>query len=95
MSSALRGKPKTRTRPLFWDLRRRETVGPLINRSPKLIIREGRWKLLMQADGTGVELYDIVANSLEVDNLANEHPEKVRKLKRRLLEWKKNPAASF
>ncbi len=91
VSRALLGGPFERTRPLFWDLRF-NTPGDFINKSPKLIIREGRWKLLMDADGGGVELYDIVSHPLEVDNLADAHPEVVKRLSRRLMEWREKPA---
>ena len=94
MSTAFRGKSVKRKRPLFWDLGE-STLGPEINRSPKLIIRDGRWKLMMNKDGSGIELYDIVSNPLEVDNLADTHPDIVRRLSKRLLDWKNNPHAAF
>jgi hypothetical protein len=70
-------------------------VGSLINRSPKLIVRDGPWKLLLNPDSGHVELYDIASNSLEVDNLAAQNPEVVRRLSGRLKAWKQNPAASL
>ena len=92
LAQALQGAPVERRRPLFWDLRE-DTVGNPINRSPKLITRDGRWKLLLNPESGHVELYDIVKNSLEVDNLAAENPEVVRRLSARLKAWKQNPAA--
>jgi len=77
---------------LFWDLRE-DTVGNPINRSPKLIIRDGNWKLLLNPESGQAELYNIAANSLEVDNVAAEHPDVVRRLSARLRAWKQNPAA--
>jgi N-acetylgalactosamine-6-sulfatase len=94
MTASLRGTSVERARPLFWDLRE-DTVGGLINKSPKLMIREGRWKLLMNPDGSNIELYDIVKNSLEVDNLADRNPDVVERLSRRLAAWKRNPAVTF
>jgi len=94
MSRAMQGDNVVRERPLFWDLGE-DTLGPEINRSPKLIIRDGRWKLMMKGDGSGIELYDIVSNPLEVDNLADTHPDIVQRLSKRLLDWKKNPHAAF
>lgn len=92
MARAIKGSSVTRKRPLFWDLRE-DTVGDLINRSPKLIIRDGRWKLLLNPDNGNVELYDIVKNALEVDNVAAENPAVVERLSARLRAWKQNPAA--
>ena len=85
MSSAWKGKPRERKEPIYWALQE-NVIGPKINVSPKLIIREGRWKLMMHYDGSGVELYDIGANSLEVDNLADTHPEVAERLKKKRLE---------
>jgi arylsulfatase A-like enzyme len=94
MAQALKGSAVNRQRPLLWDLRD-DTVGDLINRSPKLIIRDGPWKLLLDPASGSVELYNIVNNSLEVDNLAAQHPGLVRRLSARLRAWKQNPAAAF
>jgi N-acetylgalactosamine-6-sulfatase len=93
MSEAFRGKPATRRNPLFWDMRQ-DTVGPLINRSPKLVIRDGRWKLFMHADGTGMELYDMEKSSLEVDNAADAYPRVAQALADRLRKWKGGTASS-
>ena len=56
--------------------------------SPALAIREGRWKLLCFPDGSGTELYDVVAHPTETNNLANEQPDVVSRLKKKLLAWK-------
>jgi len=90
LAGAIKGAPVARRRPLFWDLRE-DTVGDLINRSPKLIIRDGPWKLLLNPDNGNVELYDIVKNALEVDNVAAENPAVVERLAGRLRAWKRNP----
>jgi arylsulfatase A-like enzyme len=94
MSGALLGHPIERSRPLFWDLRF-NTPGDFINKCPHLAIRDGRWKLFMNPDGSSVELYDIVRNSLEVDNLADTHPDVVRRLSQMLMKWRDDPQASF
>jgi N-acetylgalactosamine-6-sulfatase len=86
MSDALRGQPKQRTRPLFWEFRGRIFGHPL-NRSPMLAIREGRWKLLMNPDESRIELYDLLNDPMEVDNVAGQQPEVVRSLARRLKAW--------
>lgn len=86
MSEVLHGNPIQRKGPLFWDMRV-PVVGPAINRSPQLIIRDGNWKLLMNRDGTGIELYDITSSPLEVDNTADGHPDVAKRLSERLLKW--------
>src|SRR5262245_4595525 len=62
-SAALRGESSQRQRPLFWEYGRnnqsfRYPQGR--DRSPNLAMREGPWKLLLNADGAGAELYDVI-----------------------------------
>jgi hypothetical protein len=52
-------------------------------------VREGNWKLLVQADGSGAELYDIIADPNESKNLAAEKPEIASRLRRAALDWRK------
>lgn len=87
MSEAFLGKPKHRTKPLMWEWRFRHFHGHLINKSPCLAIRDGRWKLLMNPDKSRIELYDIHSDPMEVNNLAQIHPEIVKHLAQQLLSW--------
>jgi len=96
MSQALQGQPIERKRPVYWHLGEDVvSIGPRIDISPKLIIRDGSWKLLIHADGSGVELYNINENSLEVDNLASENPNLVKNLSDRLLKWNSAPSSTY
>lgn len=88
MTDALLGKPQKREKPLFWEYRY-PIVGDPIIKSPMLAIREGKWKLLMNPDRSRVELYDIIADPMEVDNLADRNPDVVKKLSKQLLKWQK------
>jgi hypothetical protein len=49
-------------------------------RSPVLAVRDGKWKLMMELDGTETELFDLEAEPSERRNLADEHPDTVQKL---------------
>ncbi len=88
MSAALLGKPKPRSGPLMWEWRFR-IFGEMTNKCPILAIRERNWKLLMNPDRSRVELYDIVKDPTEVDNVADRHPELVQGLSQKLLGWRK------
>jgi N-acetylgalactosamine-6-sulfatase len=93
ISDVLLGGSRPRTRPLFWENRfwYYEYGGfgtSVINKSPLLAIRQGRWKLLMNPDGSRVELYDIPADLSEVDNKAVENPRIVAQLSKDLMAWK-------
>ena len=66
------GQPLTRPHPLYWQ------YDFSIGRPWTLALRDGRWKLLADATLTHVELYDLSADLGEKQNLAAQHPERVR-----------------
>ena len=93
MSTALLGRPRQRSRPLFWEYGRDETyLKPALpaDQSPNLSIRDGRWKLLVNADGTGAELYDLNASTDERTNVADAHPDVAQRLTDQLLNWRRS-----
>ena len=45
------------------------------------------WKLLRNRDGSRVELYNLVADPMEVDNVADRHPRVAWDLTEMLIEW--------
>lgn len=79
----------SRKQPLFW--RRppdRKTWDRHIEEpQPDLAMREGKWKLLCDYDGSNAELYDLETNPGESNNLANENADVVNAMKRQLLQW--------
>jgi len=54
---------------------------------PDLAMREGKWKLLCDYDGSRPELYNIVKDPGETTNLAEAHPEIVDYMAERLVDW--------
>jgi arylsulfatase A-like enzyme len=95
MDAALRGKPEKRTRPLFWEYGRNETAfaypgEATKNRSPNVAVRDGNWKLLVNADGTGAELYDLADDPNEATNRAAVAPELAKRLTDAALKWRKS-----
>ncbi|MFN3325601.1 MAG: sulfatase [Bryobacteraceae bacterium] len=88
LSDALRGKPRTKSKPLLWE-NRFPVYGHVLDMSPMLAIRSGRWKLLMNPDRSRVELFDIPKDPAEMDNLAARNPKVVAELSSKLLEWQK------
>ncbi len=91
---ALRGKPlKERQRPLFWEYGRNEKYfkyPPEKDRSPNLALRDGSWKLLVNADGSRTELYNLAADPRESKNLAAAEPERALRMRKALLTWRKS-----
>jgi uncharacterized sulfatase len=89
VSASLLGKEKqVRNRPLFW-IRPPDRPGPAKDPFPDLAVREGNWKLLMDADGKNPQLYDLSTDARESTNLAAKKPEMVERLGKMLLEWRK------
>jgi arylsulfatase A-like enzyme len=94
LSAAWLGQtPPARVRPLFWEYGRNENAFayPQGNdRSPNVAVRDGRWKLLINADGGGRELYNIVADPKERANVADKEQATAAKLAAQALEWRKS-----
>lgn len=54
---------------------------------PDLAMRTGAWKLLCDYDGSRPQLYDLIDDPGEANNLANEQQGRVKDLTARLLSW--------
>ncbi len=94
LSAALRGEAPVRRKPLLWEYGRNATSfaypKDAKHRSPNLAIRSGDWKLLVNADGTGAELYDLSKDRAEAVNRAADHPDRVGELTAAVLAWRKS-----
>jgi N-acetylgalactosamine-6-sulfatase len=89
VSPILSGNPVERDHPLLWDWTATQ-AGQTFNKSPGLALRSGKWKFLMNPDGSRKELYDFEADPqcMEVDNLADQYPEEVARFSTILHEFK-------
>ena len=89
VSQMLSGKPIERESPLLWDWTATQS-GHTFNKSPGLALRSGKWKFLMNPDGSRKELYDFEADPqcMELDNLADRYPDLVEQFSKILLEFK-------
>ncbi len=86
LSEAFLGRPKRRTKPLLWEWRFR-VFGDMVHKCPRLAIREDNWKLLMNPDRTRIELYDILSDPTQLDNVADRHADVVGRLSEKVLAW--------
>jgi arylsulfatase A-like enzyme len=94
MSSVWLGGNGIRTKPLFWEYGR-NAKGYIYphnprDKSPNVAVRDGRWKLLVNADGRGAELFDLNADPEEKTNLAGAYPEIAERLTKQALSWRKS-----
>jgi arylsulfatase A-like enzyme len=93
LSEVLRGASLVRRKPLFWEYGRFGHYlkpGHPNDVSPNLSIRDGDWKLLMNFDGSEVQLYDLANDRAETTNCIARHPRVAARLTRRLLSWRKS-----
>jgi arylsulfatase A-like enzyme len=75
-----------RKKPLYW-IRPPDRPGYNGDNDPDLAIRKGPYKLLMDTNGTNLQLYDIVKDETESNNLTNTLPKMTAELKTELLNW--------
>jgi N-acetylgalactosamine-6-sulfatase len=88
ISEVFYGRPFKRRGPLTWEIRF-PVYGRVNDMSPRLAIRDREWKFLMNPSLNRVELYNIVEDPGEVDNLARENPDLVEEFSNYLLKWQK------
>lgn len=77
----------SRSRPLFFRRPPDRDAFSGVADLPDLAVRDGRWKLLCEYDGSDAELYDLQADRGEVSNVAASHPSEVARLRDLVLAW--------
>ncbi len=101
MSAVFKGDKRPRQKPLLWEYGRKPGEAGKVKggfpypkepnaKSPNLAIRDGDWKLLINADGTQAELYNLVEDANETTNRAATDPHRAGRLKKVILEWRKS-----
>ncbi|MCA8997555.1 MAG: family 43 glycosylhydrolase, partial [Planctomycetaceae bacterium] len=85
--STLLGKEKaSRSAPIFWR-RPPDRPGTKDEDNPDLAVRDGRWKYLVNYDGSDPQLYDLNQDPTESTNLTKQHPEVVSRLHEKVIDW--------
>ena len=92
VSDAWFGKKFARKKPIYWEYGRNHVSfnypPEAEDVSPNLALRRGKWKLLLNADGTGAQLYDLEKDALEKNDIAAQNPKVVQPMSRLLLGWR-------
>lgn len=82
---ALKGEETKRTRPIFWEWLGTKTEPDYW---PRLVVRDGDWKLVMTDDAKRAELHRIPEDRAEAVDVAKDNPEIVARLTKLALDWK-------
>jgi arylsulfatase A-like enzyme len=84
MSDVITGQSlRERATPLFWEFGKCRPKRV----SPHIAVREGEWKLLVNADGSRTELYNMTTDFNEKQNVAADHPFLTQRLKQAAIDW--------
>ncbi len=90
VASTLIGKSDaSRVAPIYWRRPpdRKNSPPALSEPQPDLAVRDGRWKLLCDYDGSNAELYDLIQDQTESTNLASKQTEWVQRLTKAVKDW--------
>lgn len=93
MSQAWEGHPQQRKKPLMWVYGFNQYFlkpGNPRYKSPDLAIRDGKWKLLVNDNGTDLQLYNLKTDITETDNVAKQYPAVAKKLSEEVIDWWKS-----
>lgn len=86
-SAVLLGRSSNKAHELFWYYNNEPLPGKPAHISPMLAMRSGNWKLLMEPDGSKLQLYNIASDPLESVDLATREMRKANELKTKLKQW--------
>jgi arylsulfatase A-like enzyme len=93
LSRALLGAEVKREKSICWEYGRNAQTFAFpeepYHRSPNLAIRAGAWKLLVNTDGTNVQLFDVVADPNETNDRASQQAETAARMRDQVIRWRK------
>lgn len=97
MSAAFVGRSLQRAQPVFWEFGVNEKVslGRKEHSSPKLAMRDGNWKFLIDPDGSNAELYDLSTDLAERHNLAPQLSSRTAAFSTRILTWWRDVSRAY
>jgi arylsulfatase A-like enzyme len=86
-SNILLGKTNKTDRDIYWYYNNNPVPGKEYNISPTLAMRSGKWKFLMEPDGTRKQLYNLATDRRESKNLLKDEPKIAQQLTGKLNDW--------
>ncbi|MCP4785706.1 MAG: sulfatase-like hydrolase/transferase [Fuerstiella sp.] len=94
----LLGKASRRAKPVFWQYGHPHAIlkgGKPEHQSPTFAMRDGRWKFLINPDGSEAQLYDLETDEGETTNFLSGHPERATAMAARISEWADDVGFAF
>ena len=89
LGTILGHQTNSRTKPIFWR-RPPDRSGDSGQDNPDLAVRDGRWKYLVNYDGSDPQLYDLVQDQSETNNLQAAYPQIVERLHKLIMSWNRD-----
>ncbi|NOU36820.1 MAG: sulfatase-like hydrolase/transferase [Kiritimatiellaceae bacterium] len=83
MLPAMFGKPMDRSKPLFWKWNGDHSG----NNWPAYAMRDGRWVFLINEDRSRIELYDVITDRDQKNNLFAQEPERTKVMQAAVERW--------
>ncbi|MCA9049927.1 MAG: sulfatase-like hydrolase/transferase [Planctomycetaceae bacterium] len=77
----------SRTRPLFFRRPPDRDSFYGVEDLPDLAVRDGRWKLLCEYDGTDAQLFDLDTDPAGATDVHTQHPDVTERLKSAVVDW--------
>jgi arylsulfatase A-like enzyme len=94
LAKTLLGESPQRKSALFWEYGRNTNSFAFprdaLHRSPNVAMREGKWKLLINADGSTSQLYDLIADPRETRNLVSRERKRADRMSKAAVAWRKS-----
>ena len=94
----LLGKASRRDKPVFWQYGHPHAIlkgGKPEHQSPTFALRDGRWKFMINPDGSESQLFDLDADEGETTNLFSRHPERAAVMAAQISAWADDIGFSF
>jgi len=97
-SDVLLGKASRRAKPVFWQYGHPHAIlkgGKPEHQSPTFAMRDGRWKFLVNPDGSEAQLYDLEANEGETSNHLSQQPNRAAEMAAEVSKWAEDVGFAF
>ena len=94
----LLGNASRRDKPVFWQYGHPHAIlkgGKPEHQSPTFALRDGRWKFMINPDGSEAQLFDLDADEGESTNLVSRHPERAAVMAGQISAWTDEIGFSF